>query len=163
MRKLNLSDISRTVIRSILGVGMLMVASALPSAAQNLAGSWKITFFLEPGHSTGATQCIVFTQTGGIVGEPKSGTWVAPSFPGWKGQWIQEGDHFRFYGFTGSLATAEFGALVSNNILGGEFAHFISPNGTTSTAGSFSGARTTSCGSSVAPPTGQDPSGLPTQ
>jgi hypothetical protein len=134
---------------------------ATPAFSQGLGGNWRITFYLEPGHSLGSTQCLSFTRTGTIVGEPQSGTWFSPTFAGWRGQWIKEGDHFRFYGFTGTLATAEFGAMVSNDLFSGEFAHFFSPNGTTSSAGSYQAARVGACSSaSVAPGAANgDPSG----
>lgn len=109
-------------------------------------GSWRIIFHLEPNHSRGATQCVEFTTTGEVVGEPLSGTWVSTTFAGWRGQWIQEGDHVRWYGFTsGGLATSEFGHLPSNNAMSGEFTHFLPPDGVTSTAGGWRARRVQDC------------------
>lgn len=145
---------------SLAGV-LLLAASAAPAFAQELAGAavnsvghWRVTFFLEPNHSTGATQCISFTKTGTILGEPRSGRWTSPTFAGWTGQWIQEGDHFRFYGVTSSLGTAEFGAMINSNSFSGEFAHFSKTNGATSSAGSFQATRVSTCGTSLAAPAG---------
>ena len=166
---MNLTSVIRTVTRSILGTGVLLLASSAPSFAQNLAGTvsgsvghWRITFSLDPNSSAGGTQCITFTRVNGSsAGEPNSGTWLSPTFAGWRGRWIQEGDHFRFYGFTSSgLGTAEWGALVNNNSFAGEFAHFVPPNGTTSSSGSFQATRVASCaGIAIAPQAaGGDPS-----
>jgi hypothetical protein len=115
-----------------------LVPGPIGSTAQ-----WRVQFFVEPNHSVGATQCIVFTRTGAVLGESKSGTWTSPTFAGWMGQWIQEGDHVRWYGSTSArLGTAEFGALISALSCTGEFAHFSTPSGNTSSAGSWSMTKT---------------------
>jgi hypothetical protein len=129
---------------------------ALPDLVPGANGSraeWQVQFYLEPNHAPGSTQCIVFTKTGGVLGELKSGTWFSPSFAGWQGQWIQEGDHVRWYGSTSTrLGTAEFGALISATACAGEFAHFFTPSGGTSTAGSWSMVRRTCAADSVNAP-----------
>jgi hypothetical protein len=139
--------------------GVLLAASVVSTALAaepQLAGSWKLTFYLEPGHTLGASQCLVFTKQGNQVGEPNSGTWTSPTFPGWTGEWFQDkGDHFQFYGFTsGGLATSAYGALVSNNIAAGEFNHFTP--GVTSSAGAILLNRVHSCTTSPLAPNGSD-------
>ena len=135
-------------MKTLLGlmVGAVLAVSAgtvwaLPDLVPGANGSraeWSVQFYLEPNHTVGSTQCIVFTKTGTVLGEPKSGTWFSPSFAGWQGQWIQEGDHVRWYGSTSTrLGTAEFGALTNATFCTGEFAHFFTPSGGTSTAGSW--------------------------
>jgi hypothetical protein len=117
----------------------------LPAVAEamqepTLEGSWSITFYLEPDHSAGATQCVIFTTTRTQPsGEERSGTWMSPSFPGWHGEWLQDGDHVQWFGFTGeaALASSEFGHLPSNRVISGEFNHFFAPDGTTSSAGGW--------------------------
>lgn len=136
-----------------------MVYAASPS----VVGSWNVTFFLEPGRSIGATQCIVFTLIPGTVaGVATSGIWTSPTFPGWAGQWIQLGDHVRWFGVTGGLSTTESGNMEHNNIFGGvSFNHFFSSNAATSSAGSWNGARVSSCRIGLQE-LGSDPSGLTT-
>jgi hypothetical protein len=111
-------------------------------------GSWSITFYLEPEHTQGGTQCVVFRTTRiERSGEERSGTWASPSFPGWHGEWQQDGDHVQWFGFTraAALATSEFGHLPSNRIISGEFNHYIPPDGATSTAGGWVASRVKQC------------------
>jgi hypothetical protein len=125
-----------------------LVPGAIGSTAQ-----WSVQFFLEPNHAPSSTQCIVFRKTGGILGEPNSGTWFSPSFAGWVGRWIQEGDHVRWFGSTsGRLGTAEFGALISAGSCTGEFAHFTTPSGGASSAGSWSMIRRACASDSITAP-----------
>lgn len=133
---------------SYLFLCVTMTMSALVYAASpSVVGSWNITFFLEPGRSTGATQCVVFTLVPGTVaGEPMSGTWTCPTFPGWTGQWVQLGDHVRWFGVTSAFATAESGNMEHNNIFGGvSFNHYNKTTGVTSTAGNWNGVRVAGC------------------
>ena len=150
-------------MKTLLGlmVGAVLAVSAgtvwaAPDLVPGPIGSttqWSVQFFLEPNHAAGATQCIVFRKTGAVLGEPNSGTWFSPSFAGWQGQWIQEGDHVRWYGSTaGRLGTAEFGALISANSCTGEFAHFGTPFGNTSSAGSWSMVRRACASDSLTAP-----------
>lgn len=141
----------RQLQAGLLVLGGLIVSAIPAMAAPDLNGSWRFSFFLEPNHSTGATQCLVFTKTGGVAGEPNSGTWTSPTFSGWKGQWIQEGDRVRIFGFTSSgLATSEHGGLlVSANSMAGEFDHFNSP-GKVSSSGAWTASKVSSCSSSSA-------------
>jgi hypothetical protein len=123
--------------------------SQTPSEA-TVQGSWSITFYLEPEHTQGGTQCVVFktTRIEGN-GEERSGIWTSPSFPGWHGEWQQDGDHVQWFGFTrgAALATSEFGHLPSNRIISGEFNHYIAPDGTTSSAGGWVANRVKQCAS----------------
>jgi hypothetical protein len=131
-----------------------LVPGPIGSTAQ-----WQVQFFLEPNHSAGAVQCIVFRKTGGVVGEPNSGTWSSPSFAGWQGQWIQEGDRVRWAGSTAvRLGTAEFGDMIVAGLCTGEFVHASTPSGVWSTAGSWAMTRRT-CASDAVTGTGVgDPS-----
>jgi hypothetical protein len=125
-----------------------LVPGAIGSTAQ-----WSVQFFLEPNHAPSSTQCIVFRKTGGILGEPNSGTWFSPSFAGWVGRWIQEGDHVRWFGSTSTrLGTAEFGALISAGSCTGEFAHVTTPSGVASSAGSWSMIRRACASDSITAP-----------
>ena len=58
---------------AVLAICMSLLSKAA-AAEPELAGNWNITFYLEPGHFLGATQCVVFTRTGNVVGEPNSGS-----------------------------------------------------------------------------------------
>ena len=134
----------KTLLGLVVGAVLAVSAGAVWAAPDLVPGpigstaQWSVQFFQEPNHAAGSTQCIVFRKTGTVLGEPKSGTWFSPSFAGWQGQWIQEGDHVRWYGSTSTrLGTAEFGALTSATFCTGEFAHFFTPSGGTSTAGSW--------------------------
>ena len=118
--------------------GAVWAAPDLVTGAVGSTAQWSVQFFLEPNHAAGSIQCIVFRKTGGVLGEPNSGTWTSPSFPGWMGQWMQEGDHVRWHGSTSTrLGTAEFGALTSATFCTGDFAHSFTPSGGTSSAGSW--------------------------
>lgn len=134
---------------------LLALVLALSGMASGLAladvpsveGSWNVVFFLEPVRSIGATQCIVFKKVPGTVaGVVNSGTWSSPTFPSWSGQWIQLGDHVRWFGSTGSLGTTESGNIENANAFGGvSFNHFSVPGGTTSSAGNWRASRTRAC------------------
>jgi hypothetical protein len=134
----------KTLLGLVVGAVLAVSAGAVWAAPDLVPGpigstaQWSVQFFLEPNHAAGSTQCIVFRKTGGIVGEPNSGTWFSPSFAGWHGQWTQEGDHVRWHGSTATrLGTAEFGALSSATFCTGDFAHVTTPAGGTSSSGSW--------------------------
>jgi hypothetical protein len=134
----------KTLLGLVVGAVLAVSAGAVWAAPDLVPGpigstaQWSVQFFLEPNHAVGSTQCIVFRKTGGIVGEPNSGTWFSPSFAGWHGQWTQEGDHVRWHGSTATrLGTAEFGALSSATFCTGDFAHVTTPAGGTSSSGSW--------------------------
>ena len=134
----------KTLLGLMVGAVLAVCAGAVWAAPDLVPGpigstaQWSVQFFQEPNHAAGSTQCIVFRKTGGVVGEPNSGTWFSPSFAGWHGQWTQEGDHVRWHGSTStSLGTAEFGALSSASVCTGDFAHVTTPAGGTSSSGSW--------------------------
>jgi hypothetical protein len=140
---------------------------ALAASSPAVYGSYNVTFYLEPSRATGATQCIIFTPTnifGTGLGVTTSGTWTSPTFAGWSGQYIQEGDHIRWYGFTtGGLATSETGNALNSVLIGGQdFNHFV--RGATSSLGNWSATKVGSCPrvATLAVPnaTNADPSGL---
>ena len=148
-----------------LAYGVIFAASVcsvplVHAVAPNVAGAWQVTFYLENGRSTGATQCIQFNPaSGAVAGVPNSGTWTSPSFPGWHGEWIQLGDHVRWFGTTGFLATTESGNISNRaNFEGVSFNHFTAANAVTSSAGSWHGVRVRSCGGVVSTATSGDPS-----
>jgi len=156
----------KTLLGLMVGAVLAVSAGAVWAAPDLVPGpigstaQWSVTFFLEPNHAPGSTQCIVFRKTGGVGLEPNSGTWFSPSFAGWHGQWIQEGDHVRWYGSTsGSLGTAEPGALTNVGLCTGEFAHFFTPSGATSSAGSWSMVRRNCAADSVTSSGAGDPAG----
>ncbi|HBI21394.1 MAG TPA: hypothetical protein DDY37_02220 [Legionella sp.] len=136
-----------------LGICGLFLAASVVGAplaqatSPGVAGSWKVTFFVEPGRTTGSTQCIVFSKVPGTVaGESDSGTWTSPTFPGWSGQWVKQGDLVRWFGVTDALATEESGIMENSKIFGGvSFNHFLKTDATTSSAGSWNAVRVTSC------------------
>jgi hypothetical protein len=93
----------------------------------------------------------VFKATGNVAGEPKSGTWTSPTFPTWKGQWIQEGSVIYWYGTTGSsLATADQGEIVSSASAAGSGESILVPSGGTSSFASWTATKVSSCPSSAA-------------
>jgi hypothetical protein len=138
----------------VLAMCFLFVSSAM-AAEPNLAGSWNVTFYLEPNHTTPNTQCVVFIKDGSQVGESNSGTWTSPSVSGWSGEWFQEGEQIQWYGFTSSgLATSETGSLQTNSKGSAVFNHFIS--GTTSSAGATVMSRVSSCPAAAPKSSGSD-------
>jgi hypothetical protein len=130
-------------------VGAMLFGAAPVMAAPDVVGSWKVSFFAEPNHSGGSTHCMTFKKTGGILGEPNSGTWQAVTSPGWKGEWIQEGDYVRWYGIqaSGISSHAHSGLLVSSTIMTGEFDTFTSA-AKTSNSGTWSATKVNQCTSS---------------
>jgi len=140
-------------------LGLLPRRTQAQTKEPSIEGSWRITFYIEPFHSLGSTQCVVFTVTGGEVGEPLSGTWTSPTVPGWVGRWFQEGEHVQWYGFTSgaALATSEYGDLANNSLSQGKFNHFLPPDGRTSSGGAWRGSRVNTCTTAAVPPSGQDP------
>ena len=100
----------------ILSILTLFVVAGTAMAASP-EGQWTVSYYLEPGLSTGASQGICFKA---------DGTWYSSTFSGWSGMWKQKGDRFKWYGATGSLYTAEFGQFIGKALSGGEFSHFYS-------------------------------------
>jgi hypothetical protein len=129
------------------------------AGSPNVVGNWNVTFFLEVGRTTGATQCISFIQVPGTVGGVStSGVWTSPTFPGWSGQWVQLGDHVRFFGVTSALATEASGNLESNTLFGGvSFNHFFKTDAMTSSSGSWTAVRVPTCRLGTVPYSGDDP------
>lgn len=129
-----------------LAASYLCIPMALASSP-SIVGNWNVTFFSEPGRTTGATQCITFKQVAGTVaGEATSGTWTCPTFAGWTGQWVKQGDHVRWFGVTDFLATEESGNVENSKIFGGvSFNHFLKTDAKTSSAGSWNAVRVTKC------------------
>lgn len=125
----------------------VLSAPLAQASSPSIVGNWNVTFFLEPGRTTGATQCIIFKLVPGTVaGESTSGTWTSPTFPGWSGQWVKQGDHVRWFGVTDTLATEESGNVENNKIFGGvSFNHFSKTNAATSSAGSWNAVRVNAC------------------
>lgn len=139
-------------MKKFIRYGLVLLASSLGASfvqagSPSVVGSFNVTFFLEPLRSTGATQCIVFRLVPGTVaGEPMSGTWSSPTFPGWTGQWVQLGDHVRWFGVTSSLATSASGNMANINYFSGvSFNHFLKTNAATSSAGNWHAVRVAAC------------------
>jgi len=131
------------------------------AADPNFVGDWNVTFYLEPNRAVGATQCIIVTSVPGTVaGVPTSGTWSSPTFAGWHGQWVELGDHVRWFGVTGgALSTEESGNVIQGLLTGGvSFNHFSSASGSTSSAGSWVAEKVTACRPGTAQLRGSDPS-----
>jgi len=148
----------------LFGLALLVTCFATLSfaASPTVAGSWRIYFRLEPLRSAGGIQCVTFTTVPGTVsGVPTSGTWTSSTFPGWFGQWIQLGDHVRWFGITGTgLSTTESGNMIYGNLFGGvSFNHYSSATAVTSTAGSWYGFRVASCDGINGTAQGADPAG----
>ena len=131
----------------------LALATATPAlAALDVSGTWNITFQLDPTLGVGATQCLSFTKTGGVLGLPSSGTWTSPSFSGWGGQYVvSKGNRLRFIGTTGSLLTDEMGTIASTGaaVTGFGFDHFTS-SAVHSSGGRFTMVRA-ACAAKAAP------------
>lgn len=137
--------------------GLVFATSAISTpivqaGSPSVVGSWNISFFAEPTRNTSATQCVIFKLVPGTVdGIPTSGTWTS-SFPGWSGQWVQLGDHVRWFGVTGALATTASGNLENNVNFGGvSFNSFQKETAETTAAGSWHGVRVSACKASDAP------------
>ena len=150
-------------MKKLIFLGCMMILGFVSfssfAASPSVVGNWRVTFYLEPLRSVGSTQCIVFRLVPGTVnGVPTSGTWNSPTFPGWFGQWIQLGDHVRWFGVTSGLATTEAGNMINRNIFGGvSFNHYIKSNGATSSSGNWLGVRTARCTGLEVAPSGDDP------
>jgi hypothetical protein len=135
----------------ILGIALLAVMAGKQPAHANspiLRAVWLVTFYNEPLRQAGQTQCIKFAKTNNIVGVTHfSGTWTAPTFSGWGGEWIQFGDNIRFWGVTGGgLSTYASGMLQTDKLIGGEFfVHFLSANGKAGSAGNWSAKNAAGC------------------
>ena len=64
--------------------------------ARNWSGNYLFTLMnAVPPSASGETLCLTVTQSGGILGNPVSGTWTTPSLPQ-PGQFTQQGQRFIF-------------------------------------------------------------------
>jgi hypothetical protein len=132
---------------------ILRLPIVLPSPP-SIVGSYQVSFYSDPNHILTATQCIVFSKGASpIVGLSNSGNWFSTTFSGWKGQWVQEGLHTQWYGFTsGGLASSADGNMFTNDStgtnksnLGAGFFNTFVPPGTTSNAGSYVMNKVSAC------------------
>jgi hypothetical protein len=132
---------------------ILQLPIVLPSAP-SIIGSYQVSFYSDPYHKLTATQCIVFSKGASpIVGLSNSGNWFSTTFSGWKGQWVQEGLHAQWYGFTsGGLASSADGNMFTNDStgtnranLGAGFFNTFVPPGRTSNAGTYVMTRVSAC------------------
>jgi hypothetical protein len=132
---------------------------AAQAAEPSFAGTWTISYYLEPNYSSGATQCVIFTTASGTVGGvATSGTWRSPTFSGWTGKWVQIGDHVRWFGVTSTLATEAVGNLAYGSLTGGlSFTHFNKSTSAVSSTGNWYATRRTSCPSTAQAKSGGDP------
>jgi hypothetical protein len=149
-----------TLFCSALAMGCALAASASAAESPAFAGSWEITFFEDPGRLAGATQCIVATKAADTVGGMQhSGTWQSPTFTGWQGQWVQTGDHVRWFGVTGTgLVTEASGNVIAKALTGGvSFNHFSKKDGNSSTSGSWFAIRVKECKTGANQLMGGDP------
>jgi hypothetical protein len=89
------------------GAVAVAMGSAMPVSA-GLSGDYTLAFYSFPTHEKTATQCVTFTNTGGILGFPDSGTWDSSTVADWGGNFVVDGKMLRWYG------TAEGGAEVTN-------------------------------------------------
>jgi len=99
---------------------LLIAAAALfctpAQAAHTLNATWLVTYYLDPMGAPGGTECVVFGHnhsSNGVV----TGTWTSPTFPSWKGQWVERGQHYAWHGFytkSGStVATYDVGDFIT--------------------------------------------------
>lgn len=71
--------------------------AAAPASASKLSGEYTITFFNGPSHTETSAQCIDFAPVGKIDDFTNSGTWTAPSFSGWGGNFVVDKSVLRAY------------------------------------------------------------------
>jgi hypothetical protein len=105
--------------RAIIAIASIMVplTTANIAMAASPVGQWNVTFYIEPGLSTGNTQGMCFKS---------NKTWYSTTFPDWNGDWFQKGDRLRWFGDEGTigLGWAAFGQFSAPNTMYGEFAEF---------------------------------------
>ena len=110
---------SKTVLIAMAAAVLLAGGAAPARAANMLAASWMVTYYLDPLGTQGATDCINFNKTGetnGVV----SGVWNSPTVPTWNGEWIQKGSHYSWHGFYtksgAKIATYDVGDFINANL-----------------------------------------------
>jgi hypothetical protein len=82
----------------IAAASLFVAGSVEPArAAIMLAASWTVTYYLDPSGMQSTTECINFNKTGEVNGVI-TGNWNSPTFPTWKGQYVQRGQHFAWHG-----------------------------------------------------------------
>ena len=117
--------------------------AAPPPAVGKFQGSYNITFFEDPTFQNLGTECVVFTNTGTILGFPNSGT-LQVAGQDWEGTWYVNGDELDI----DYMASHEFflpliGTRLAINRIGGRWTEsdFDDTNvvGDTVFAGTFSG------------------------
>jgi|SRR5580704_4578965 hypothetical protein len=116
-----------------------------------LSGAFNITGYKEPELENPFTYCFDFTNTGGVLGYPNSGTWTVPSYaPGWVGEWYANGDELVMTGVAdGTYFFTWTGRILSSGKIGGRYVEFLN-SGATDTAGTFLGKKVGACPDSAA-------------
>jgi hypothetical protein len=107
----------RSYVRAAMA-GLPLLALATQASA-NFSGSYTLRFYLGSDHTRGAKQCVVFTQTGDVLGFPDSGTWDMPSFDGYlQGFFVVDHQHLRFYASHDSGYAINFYIKIKDGSLG---------------------------------------------
>ena len=116
----------KTIPRLALAAASLLIGVGAAQAAPSPVGQWRVTFFLEPNLTTGATQNICFKA---------DQTWYSSTFPGWKGYWYQDGIRLRWNGSAGVSATGAFGQFDSPTLQSGEAGAWLATSGAATAPG----------------------------
>ncbi|SMF96480.1 hypothetical protein SAMN02949497_3880 [Methylomagnum ishizawai] len=105
-----------TLFRSLLGLGLLLSASAAFAATP--VGLWEIRSYRESGLNFGTVNQVCYLT---------NGTWYSLSFPGANGEWFQKGDRIRSTAFSpqNGWNHALFGQFASNTLFTGEYIGFL--------------------------------------
>jgi hypothetical protein len=129
------------------GVSLVVGMNTAMAASPSPVGQWTVTFYIEPGLATGATQGICFGA---------DGTWYSSTFANWRGRWFTAGERFRWTGSTAaSLATGAFGQFYTTTWAAGESTSTLTPSGATSSNATY---HMTRVGSVCNPPASAAPS-----
>jgi hypothetical protein len=83
---------------TLLGVLSLPVILASAPATALFSGTYTVTFYIGPSHTQENSQCVTFTNTGGIAGFPDSGTFDSSTYADWGGNFVVDGKDLRWYG-----------------------------------------------------------------
>ncbi|HEX3430723.1 MAG TPA: hypothetical protein VHT03_07535 [Rhizomicrobium sp.] len=102
----------------IVGAIALSLLSAVPTAA-GLSGDYAITFLSGPQRQNIMGGCVTFTNTGGILGFPDSGTWVLNIYPDWSGNFVVDRTRLRWYGtYNGGTVMTNLYNRIENDVPG---------------------------------------------
>jgi hypothetical protein len=107
-------------------ITFLALANFGGASAKTFHGNYTVSYFTGPNHNETGSDCLIFTQTGNVLGFADSGTWRS-STQSLGGNFVVDQGSLRFYGtYNNGLDTINHYAPVPDKGSSGQFDSWFS-------------------------------------